>query len=73
MAKQKKEYDREAGIQAIIGLQKMAGVAEPRERAERNWDAFSDHDKENTLAAADLFIPKEEAKLPSGAQLLAAD
>jgi hypothetical protein len=41
--------DREKGIQAIIGLQAVVGINEPRQKAEKNWDNFSDHEKKITL------------------------
>ena len=47
--------DREKGIEAIIYLQSRQGINEPREVAERNWDDFSDHDKEQTLVVYRLF------------------
>ena len=55
------EIDREKGIQAIIDLQKFAGIEEPRERAENNWDNnFTDFDKKNTMAAHSIFCSKKK-------------
>jgi len=48
--------DKAEGIKAIIALQKMVGVDEPLERAEREWDAMSDYDKKNTMAAYRTFF-----------------
>jgi len=54
------EIDREKGIQAIIDLQKFAGINEPRERAEDNWDNhFTDFDKKNTMIAHKIFCSKQ--------------
>lgn len=55
-AEKPQSQDREEGILAIIALQRLAGIEEPRERAEKNWDAFSDYDKANTMAAAQIFV-----------------
>lgn len=41
-------YTREQGVQAIIDLQKLAGIDEPRERAERNWDRFAPWERQAT-------------------------
>lgn len=46
-----KEYTREQGVQAIIDLQKLAGIAEPRERAERGWDAMAEWERDATADA----------------------
>lgn len=41
--------DKEQGIQAIIFLQGMVGIAEARTKAERGWNSMSQHEKEFTL------------------------
>jgi hypothetical protein len=56
------EFDREKGIQAIITLQLIAGIDEPRERAEKAWDEFSDFDKENTMVAHSIFFGEKNIK-----------
>lgn len=48
---------REKGIQAVIDLQATAGVEEPRETAEKNWDAFSDNEKSTTMSAHRAVCP----------------
>ncbi len=40
---------REDGIRAIVALQKVAGIEEPRDRAERAWDAMTTHQRTWTL------------------------
>ena len=42
---------RELGIEAIIYLQKMAGIDEPRDKAEKSWDTFQDWERTSTLTA----------------------
>ena len=49
--------ERDEGIAAIIALQKMAGVKEPKARAAKNWDAFSDVEKAKTMLAFKTFVP----------------
>lgn len=51
-----KVYDREKGIEAVVALQKMVGIEEPRDRAAKNWDEFSALEKESTMDAYDAFI-----------------
>lgn len=51
--------DREKGIQAIIELQKFAGIEEPREKAEKSWDKFTETEKEKTMFAHSIFISKQ--------------
>jgi hypothetical protein len=51
----KREFDEEAGIKAIIMLQAMAGINESREDALKGWRKMSDSEKENTMAAFDIF------------------
>jgi len=48
---------REEGIKAIIYLQKMNDIDEPRDVAEANWDDFSDHEKEVTLSTYKMLNP----------------
>lgn len=55
--------ERERGILAIIGLQAIAGIDEPRERAEANWDMFSEWEKRNTLAAWEILKPGGEDEI----------
>lgn len=50
------EAEREAGVAAIIALQAAAGIEEPRERAERNWDMFSASERAFTMAAYQVVI-----------------
>lgn len=53
------ELYREKGIQAIIDLQKFAGIDEPRERAEKNWDKLNTLDKKKTMIAHKIFCSKQ--------------
>jgi hypothetical protein len=46
-----KRDEEEKGIQAIIDLQKIAGITETPEKAKIGWNAMNDYDKETTLAA----------------------
>jgi hypothetical protein len=39
----------EKGVAAIIYLQKMAGIDEPREQALKGWRAMSKHDQDFTV------------------------
>ena len=48
-------HDRETGIQAIIFLQAMLGITEPREKAEKGWDRMADWEKESTMRAYAMF------------------
>jgi hypothetical protein len=41
-------YTREQGIQAVIDLQKIGGIKESREDAEKGWDAMSPHQQKVT-------------------------
>lgn len=50
-----KNYDREQGIQAVIQLQAVAGINEPREEAEQAWDTMTDEQKERTMQTAASF------------------
>jgi hypothetical protein len=54
------KYDREKGIQSIIDLQSFVGIDEPREKAEKAWDSFSDAAKESTMAAHEIFCKKKK-------------
>lgn len=47
--------DREKGIEAIIALQKMVGISEPRAAAAAGWDLMSDWQKRRTLRAYEIF------------------
>jgi hypothetical protein len=58
MSKKESGYVRERGIKAIIGLQAMAGIVEPREKARAAWAALSDGERESTLSAAKALLPK---------------
>ena len=53
------ELYREKGIQAIVDLQKFAGIDEPRERAEKNWDKLNTLDKKKTMIAHKIFCSKQ--------------
>ena len=44
-------YDRELGVKAIIALQAVIGVVEPRDSAEKAWDKFDDDAKLQTTLA----------------------
>lgn len=48
---------REAGILAIIDLQKCANIEESRARAERGWDRMSAHEQEQTMLAHRSMFP----------------
>jgi len=41
--------EEEEGVKAIIFLQKLAKIDEPRKRALRNWRNFKGWEKEHTL------------------------
>lgn len=56
--KAKLKPEDEAGIKAIMDLQKLVGIKEPRKKAERNWRAFSEYDKANTMAAWTILCTK---------------
>lgn len=43
--------EREAGVQAIIDLQALVGITEPRDQAERGWDAMDQDDRRSTMLA----------------------
>ena len=43
------EFTEDQGVEAIIALQKMGGIVEPKERARKNWNLFSEYDKRNTM------------------------
>lgn len=47
------DFDREKGIEAIIFLQAHVGITEPRDKAERGWDAMSKSDRKITLSVYD--------------------
>ncbi len=51
-----KGTEREQGIQAIIALQALVGITEPREEAEANWDLFDEHEKAATMSAYDACV-----------------
>jgi hypothetical protein len=44
-------FDREAGIKAIIALQKLTSIDETREQAEAGWDGMSEPEKRTTMQA----------------------
>lgn len=48
---------RDEGIAAIIALQKLAGVDEPKARAAKSWDNFSEEEKQKTMLAFMTFVP----------------
>ncbi len=52
--------NREKGIAAIIALQKLGGIEETREEAAAGWDALSDHEKANTMAAFEVLVEGKE-------------
>jgi hypothetical protein len=56
------EYDRDAGIKAIIELQKVAGVIESEEKAAKGWDAMTPEQKSSTVWMHGLLFPKEKGK-----------
>lgn len=41
-------YDREDGINAIIELQRAAGIEESRDKATRAWDRMTERDRAQT-------------------------
>jgi len=47
--------EEEEGIKAIIYLQKLADIDEPKERALRNWRSFKDWEKEQTMGMYNLL------------------
>jgi len=47
--------EREAGIEAIIYLQSIAGITETREEAEHGWDSMQDWERESTMRVFNLF------------------
>ena len=59
--------DKEQGVQAIIDLQKSANIDEPRDKAERAWESFSDDEKEVTenthrMLHPDKYVDRSEIK-----------
>ena len=48
-------HDREQGIQAIIFLQAMVGITEPREKAEKGWDRMEEWERDSTMCAYSMF------------------
>jgi hypothetical protein len=51
MAKKKEKSYDERGIDAIIALQKVAGLKETREAAERGWRGMDPWQREQTMLA----------------------
>ncbi len=43
------EPNREEGTNAIIALQKLAGITESAESAEAGWDSMSESEQETTI------------------------
>ena len=52
------EYSEKEGIQAIIDLQKMAGITETEEQAKVGWRKMTARDKKSTERAHKLFCGK---------------
>ena len=46
------------GVKAIQFLVSMGGGSEPEEVSRRNWNNFSDYEKEQTEAAYNMLKPK---------------
>lgn len=53
--------NRDAGIAAIIFLQKYAGIDEPPERAGKEWDRMRDRERRSTLDWYQRLKPTEKA------------
>lgn len=57
-----------AGVKAIIYLQKLAGIDEPKERALKNWKAMGERDRLQTMMAfatmraAESIVTKKSVK-----------
>jgi hypothetical protein len=51
--------DKEAGIHAVISLQKIVGVTETRESAAKGWEKMSDSQRELTLSAYEVVFGKK--------------
>lgn len=49
------------GIEAIIALQKFAGITEPYAKAEAGWNKMSGEEQQRTLEAYDAVIPKKNS------------
>ena len=54
------EFDEEKGIEAIIFLQKRAGIVETREQAQAGWRKMKPHQKSLTLEVFERLNPKQE-------------
>lgn len=44
----------ERGVEAIVALQAMVGIAETREQAKVGWDSMSEGEQDFTLSLAGL-------------------
>jgi hypothetical protein len=54
--------DREVGIEAIVFMQALAGIREPRGVAERAWDSFTPEQKRQTLMAFECLSSVDKNK-----------
>jgi hypothetical protein len=54
------EQFEEFGVEAIVYLQKMAGIEEPPERARLNWQGFSEWERATTINTYCLMSGKEQ-------------
>jgi hypothetical protein len=54
-------FNREAGIQALIDLGRLSGVAVTREQAAADWDRFSWGAQQQTMEAWNFLIGKKHA------------
>jgi len=53
-----KDAERELGVEAVIFLQSVADITEPRDRAERAWDSFKTFEKVATMQTYRLLKGK---------------
>lgn len=56
------DKEEEAGVRAIIALQKLAGIDEPEDRARSNWRGFSASEKQVTLETYAVLREVKENK-----------
>ena len=53
--------NREQGIQAILFLQSLIGITEPRDKAMLEWDGMTASERRSTLDAYALMRPRRAA------------
>jgi len=53
-----REFSEPEGVKAIIELQKLVGIDEPEERARQNWNMMSTSERQSTMMAYAVFVPR---------------